>query len=45
MADDPKPKKNAAEQQKYLQKVVPMAGQEENQIFGEELPTGIVLHT
>jgi hypothetical protein len=45
MADDPRPKKGAAEQQQYLQEVVPMAGQEESQIFGEELPTGIVLHS
>ncbi|MEJ2640560.1 MAG: hsp70 family protein [Desulfosarcinaceae bacterium] len=43
MADDPKPKKGMAEQRTYLQSVVPMAGQEESQIFGEELPTGIVL--
>jgi hypothetical protein len=45
MVDDPRPKKGAAEQQQYLQEVVPMAGQKESQIFGEELPTGIVLHS
>jgi molecular chaperone DnaK (HSP70) len=45
MATDPKPKKSAAEQQKYLQTVVPMAGQEESLIFGEDLPTGIVLRS
>jgi hypothetical protein len=30
---------------KYLQDVIPMSDQEENVIFGESLPTGILLHT
>ena len=30
---------------RYLKEVVPMAKQEESDIFGESLPAGIVLHT
>jgi hypothetical protein len=29
---------------RYLREVVPMAQQEESAIFGEDLPSGLVLH-
>jgi hypothetical protein len=38
------PANDFSDQRRYLTEVVPMAKQEEGAIFGESLPSGIVLH-
>jgi len=45
MSDDSSDKTMLEANIRYLQDVIPMSGQEENIIFGESLPTGIILHT
>jgi len=44
MTADPRSKDMFAAYRSYLQKVVPLARQEESSIFGETLPAGLVLH-
>ena len=45
MSDQPKQERFIQDHVKYLHDVISMASQEENAIFGEALPVGIVLHT
>jgi molecular chaperone DnaK (HSP70) len=45
MSHDSKNQKMMEANIRYLQDVIPMSAQEENVIFGESLPTGIMLHT
>jgi RNase adaptor protein for sRNA GlmZ degradation len=45
MSDQPEQERFIQDHVKYLHDVVTMASQEENSIFGEALPAGIVLHT
>ena len=45
MTQNLKDQENLKTNIRYLQEVIPMSDQEENVIFGESLPPGIILHT
>jgi len=38
------PHPDLADQRRYLEEVVPIAQQEEQTLFGESLPVGLILH-